>query len=164
MRDAELFSEVIMAFTNGITSASQSKIDAFYEDHDQSFPEGEEVGEHLNHALSHIVNWRQLHKTSLMKPYNFYSLILAVLHTLKSAEPLATLVPNLTPRAEALGVDQVVPNLSLLAASLEEPENYRQLSEFTEAGSSATTTLKNRTIRFQHFLRALNNHSPDATL
>ena len=161
MRDAELLSEVIMAISDGITSASQSKIDAFYENHDDSFPEGEGIARQLDDALTRIVAWEQIHRSALMKPYNFYSLILAVLHTLKPADRL---VSDLTLDASALGDDQVISNLSVLAASLEEPENYKNLSEFAEAGSSATTTLKNRTIRFQYFFRALNQTSSDATL
>jgi hypothetical protein len=87
MRDAELLSEVIMAVSNGITSASQNKIDTFYEEHDQNFSDGEEMADHLSHALTYIAGWRHLHRSSIMKPYNFYSLILAVLHTLRPAEP-----------------------------------------------------------------------------
>ena len=164
MRDAELISEIIMATSDGIASASQNKLDAFYEEHDANFEESEAVSRQLNDALTYIANWKQLHNSPLMKPYNFYSLILAVLHTLRPTERLADLEPNIALSISALGDDQVITNLSLLAASLEDPENYKNLSDFVEAGSSATTTLKNRTIRFRYFLKALGNTLSNATL
>lgn len=155
MADAQMLSEIVMAITNGIESASKKKLNRFYETHDDSFEEKDIIRSRLDNAMSWIIEWKSIHNSDLMKSYNLYSLILAILHVQESVQALEG--NFIVKRPIDLKDERVLVNLGKLAEALAEPERYPELEEFVRAGSSATTTLINRTTRFKHFLKALTN-------
>lgn len=153
MSDAILLSEVIAAIFDGIVSASDKRIDRLYERFDKSFPEGDEMTYRIDNIFDYVLSWRDIHKTITVKPYNFYSLALAITHRLSPVPSLQE--QYLVPRPTVIESDYALPNLSVLAAAQEYPDEHKRLSTFIEACSSGTNRINQRKTRFQHYCRAL---------
>ncbi len=155
MNDAVLLSEIIAAIFDGIVSASDRRIDRLYERFDKSFPESEEMIYRIDHIFDCILSWRDIHKTIIVKPYNFYSLALAITHRLN---PVSSLQEQyLVNHSKAIESDYVLPNLSVLAAAQEYPDEHKHLSAFIEACSSGTNRINQRRTRFQYYCQALES-------
>lgn len=155
MSDAVLLTEIIMALHEGIISASESKIDKFYKEHDHegTFPQGNEITGKIEEAFNYIIKWQDLHGTVILKPYNMHCLILAIIHC-RHVEPSLS---KLFPLAEPIVFNEeiAVTNLTTLAAAVENPDAYKQFSDFIIACSEATNRLVPRETRFQYFCKAL---------
>lgn len=156
MSDSSLFSEVVMAMYRGIENASETKLDNFYREHDEVFADQAEVEKRLEHGMSQLLEWVEIHKSALMKPYSFYSLLLAILHVQRPIDVLLDTWPgNADSNISLLENSLVVENLSILAAALEEPPQYPQLKEFVEANQAATNRIRTRSVRFGYYCQAL---------
>lgn len=155
MADAALLSDVVFTIVNGIQHASDKALDDFYAQNEEAFAGGKEFRARLSDAMDLIIGWPDIHGSALMKSYNFYSLLLAISHALK---PITEGNFNeLYERKAPVKLDQqyALPNLTALAAALEDPANYPQFAEYVEACSGATTRFKQRRIRFIWLSRAL---------
>jgi hypothetical protein len=88
-----------------------------------------------------------------MKPYNFYSLALAITH---AQEPVATLGTDCDLDAAVdLSDSHVLVNLTTLEGAMVDPELHEDLTEFIRAGSAATNTEISRRTRFRWFCKAI---------
>jgi len=151
MQDAKLFTEVILAAERGIGTFSKKKLDDFYAQHEEEFPHRDAVRKQLDSAFERILTWQDIHDSPLMKPFCFYSLLLATMHY---ATPIDALWSEYEVAAQ--GKDEVVlANLGALASALEQNGSSPSTREFVEACSAATNTEKHRKIRFRHLCRAL---------
>ncbi len=153
MLDAKLFTEIIMAMQEGIQTASEPKLDSFYAAYDKTFEE-REISKQLDQAFEYIIRWETIHGTALMKPYNFYALMLAILHHLKPLPKLMEVYP-LEP-ANNFDDDIVLANLGDLIEALEQPaNNSKKYRDFVVACSATTNQINQRVTRFKHFCDAL---------
>lgn len=155
MDDSELLSDIILALFNGIDGFSDTKLDDFYKKYEESFPFAEKVNNQIDLAFHWILKWSEIHDTAVMRSYNFYALLLAIIHHLYIIPQLAELYQ--TEKKRGFDSDIVLFNLSELAEALEE-KNKDKYSDFVKA-SSATTTKKNRQTRFLFFCRALESQT-----
>ena len=153
MSDAVLFSDILMNVQHGIVDQSDTKLEKFYRENDSQFDDSLLLDGKIDMVLRKIVSWPVLHEGALMKNYAFYTLFLALLHAMYT-------VPTLTPYFDFRGTidiqeDIVLPNLSLLAASLEDPASFPNLQEFVKSCAEATTRIPQRVERFKWLCRAL---------
>ena len=153
MADGQLFSEIIYAMLFGITTSSASKLNEMYRTRDGAFPEEQMQDIRFRETFDRILDWGPIHRTDLMKPYNFYALALAITHCLAPIEALNNDFPLDKPLA--MDRDIILTNLSMLADMVDQPERYPNLNEFLNAGRAATNTVTNRRARFRAFCRAL---------
>ena len=153
LADAVLFSEFVLALRGGIQTSAPTKIDNLYKNLDGEFHEADAVSARLDRLFDQVIDWDALHGGVLMKPYNFYSLALAVTH---AQDPVQALLADceIEPGID-LGAPNVVFNLTTLEGAVADPETYVDLIEFVRAGSAATNTEISRKSRFRWFCRAI---------
>jgi hypothetical protein len=161
MRDAKLLTEVSSAYWNGITTTNKTSLDRIYREHDKDgdFPEEEDLDGRLRAGLEQLFAWDELYQTDLMKPYEVYSLLLAIMHF---QEPLETLQATFELDAEPERADEraILVNLTRLADALDEAD-HGSLRPFIDASSSRTNVASQRTERFKWFCRALADDLPE---
>jgi hypothetical protein len=155
MADTALFSEFLYALDNGIESASEPKIDKFYAQHEAAI--NAEWEPRVTTAMNRILDWQELHGSALMKPYIFYTLLLAITHAL---EPLPMLNPVFE-RPQAIAIDKSIAlaNLSFLADTVAQPEHNVQnvaVHNFAQNCSKGTNRKQQREGRFEWLSRALD--------
>lgn len=156
MADAALITEVVYAFNEGIESASEPRLDQFYERHEVRFPTENDARTRLETAMQTLLGWQDLHETALLtKLYNFYSLCLAVAHSLSPIEKLNSVYRRDSPAVIDEGT--ALSNLGDLAVALEGESENRRFADFVAACSKTTNRLKQRETRFRYFCKALDN-------
>ena len=155
MDDSELLSDVIYAIFHGIGRFSDPKLNDFYKSFEDEFPNSLDVNKKIDQAFFWILKWQEIHNTAVMKSYNFYCFILAVIHHLYNIDRLGGIY-SVTKKSD-FDSNIVLFNLSELAeASQKDSINKDKYAEFIKA-SSATTTQANRITRFKYFCRALDS-------
>ena len=155
MQDAKFFTEIVLAIEEGISTSSKTKLDKLYTKHDGVFDNEDYYFSAFTNAFNPIVTWEYLHNTGLVKPFNFYSLLLAVVHRLQVLPVFQGVLPLDGP---GLGPDDIIAhNLSALASAVDDTEFPIELKEFSQATEKATNTKHQRTVRFQWLCRALGD-------
>ncbi len=153
MQDAKLFTEIVYAWKGGIQTYSKRNLDKFYDDHEKEFAEADVIRSHLDAVFERILTWDHIHNGGLMKPFNFYSLVLALLHF---RETVPALQDTYNRGLTGYEPDEfVLVNLGKLESALEQDASPSELREFVSACSEATNTKKQRERRFIWFCRAL---------
>lgn len=161
MRDAKLLTEICSAYFSGITTTNKTALDRVYRDHDKEddFPEKDDLDRRIRSALDQLFAWDDIHGTDLMKPYQVYSLVLAIMHL---EEPLENLQPAFEADEEAVADDaDVLVNLTSLADALDEAPTQSPFGSFVAASSERTNVGSQRTERFTWFSRALVDDLPE---
>ncbi len=153
MQDASLLSELVMAFVNGIETQSQTKITAFYAANDKEFPEEDVASERIDKAMQHIFDWDAIHQTSLMKPAQFYTLFLAISHSIQPIDGLQTVV-RITAKMK-LKTNIVLANLGKLSQALDDDAPPKNYEAFVDASKAGTNTKINRDERFRFYCKAM---------
>jgi hypothetical protein len=153
MNDATLMGEICLALLEGIQSASETKLDNLYRQFEDQFPKKAYLSKSVKTVMSQMVEWKEIHRGSLMKPYNFYTLALAIVH---SSCPVPCLKLDFALESP-ITIDReiVIANLTTLADALDEPSRYAGLKDFIDACSKATNRISQRKTRFSQFCRAL---------
>jgi len=152
MEDAKLLTDICFTVAEGIKNQSDKLLDDFYDVNEDGYPAEAEMRRRLDYVFSTLLHWRGLHRGPLMRSYAFFSLALALMHFESPITSLQALYPLNT--ALQLNEESVLPNLTLLAEALENPETEPGYSEFVRS-TEATTRVGPRTIRFQWLCRAL---------
>jgi hypothetical protein len=157
MQDMKLFAEVLHAMHKGIQTTKQKQLNDLYKEFDKSFDTKKADRQALERAVERLANWPQLHNTSLMKPYNIYALLLALIHVHKELPKLRTVLP--------LGKKKQVPdeyalaNLTLLSDALDEPDEHEELDDFVAATRARTNVKEQREVRFTWMCKAITEKS-----
>jgi hypothetical protein len=156
MADAALLSDIVFTMSQGIKHASDRNLDHFYESNESAFPEEQSLRNRITITMDSVLSWPDIHGSALMKSYNFYSLLLAISHALAPIDQGN--FKDIYPRAAPVTIDPQIalPNLTLLAAALDDPHAYPQLHDYVEACSKATTRFEQRKTRFIWLSRALD--------
>ncbi|MBU0516459.1 MAG: DUF262 domain-containing protein [Proteobacteria bacterium] len=154
MADARLFTEIFLAFEKGIITYSKTKLDQYYKDNDDSFNGRKDLLDIIDSVFDIILTLPELHGSVLMKPFNFFTLSLAIAHRLVIIQSFQDIYKI---EATKLGSNDIIlANLGCLAEALEENQSKGQFKEFVDACSQATNTQKHRERRFDWFCRALD--------
>ncbi len=179
MADAKLVAEVIHALMYGVSTTTARKLDTLYSENngppDQNsnvyfqprprdegaggvYPGSVEVTRRFADALEAISEMEELVDTSMMKPFNVYSLLLALMHAVSTIDTIPIDLPGgqgLAPpdrrQARLLELSQVM--------DLDDDEAPRQGDDrkLWEAASKSTNTAVHRLDRFAAFLKAVRN-------
>jgi hypothetical protein len=152
MGDAALFTEITAALLNGLQTGSAKKMEQIYSDHDDKFLQEAPYKKRFKEAFSELTRWKEIHNTSLMKPYSFYSLLLAVTHFERPVLRLRTVA---APGNGIKNRDIALANLSKLAQAVDSGSTKGPYRDFIEASSAATNTEAHRSIRFKYYCKAL---------
>ena len=156
MNDFKLLAEVIDAYLYGITNSSKKRLDTLYESFDGEFPFKNETEKRISIAIELIIDLKEIHNGPLMKPYNIYSLILAINHV---HSPIATLNKSYeAPRGYVFERDKVISNLSILAEAIANDATTGRYKKFVLASMTKTNGALHRGIRFTWFCKALVEH------
>ena len=153
MVDFKLLAEVIDAYLYSITNSSKRRLDKLYEFFDDKFPFKDETEKRISNAMKFIIDLKEIHNGPLMKPYNIYSLILAINHVHSPIKALNK-VYRCT-RGYAFERDKVISNLSILAEAVENNETSGRYKKFVLANMSKTNGALHRGRRFKWFCKAL---------
>lgn len=155
MRDTKLLAEIVHAIENGISTTNKSKLDQLYKSHDGNYPHQVLIDKLIKGSLERIEELDVVKGTDLAKPYNMYSLLLAMSSVI-GEETLNLDQPESGRKLSAKPAEAKSKLLALAnALDLDEDEDAGPLSPFVEACNSKTNTRENRIIRFNYFYRAL---------
>lgn len=152
MLDAKLITEIVHAYIYGITTTNAGSLDTLYKARDTAFPEEPTVTADLDSAAGLMVQWPDLHRGPLAKPYQIYSLILAIAHIQRRIEKLEPLFES-----PQVNIDSAtaLPALTQLAAAIEQDDLEGPFAEFVTASTDRTNVKSQREARFRWYCRAL---------
>lgn len=155
MNDSTIFTEIIKSVADGIFSASDLTLNKFYASNDRGFPMADEYELRIDQVFSYLISLEELRSTAMMKPYNFYSLALAITHHLKPVDTLQKLYR--INESTHFNRDLAVRNLGFLSfIQVQGGVEHIQFKKFIDACSSGTNRLLQRETRFQYYCDALN--------
>jgi Protein of unknown function DUF262 len=154
MADTKLFTELAHAYIYGIKTTNKGALDALYKSRDETFPEEKRLSTRLTYAFDTLIGWPALHKTSLMKPYLIYSLILAIMHVSSPIKILEDV--HKSPGLPRLDNTAAITNLSTLAEALDTQDETGKFKTFVRASSERTNVADQRKTRFIWFCRAIS--------
>jgi hypothetical protein len=153
MVDAALFTELLYALEHGLESTSDSKLDKFYEEHDEEF-DTKKATKMIIAVFASLISRENLLQGQLSKTYHFYTLFLAIAHVIHGPVPALQLVYNVTGKKK-LPSEQQAFRLSQLAGALDEPELHPRYKSFIEASSEGSNRINQRRTRFKWMCAAL---------
>lgn len=153
MADVKLLAEVCHAMLYGISTTSKRVLDRLYRDHDDEFKAEEEFEERLTRAHESLREWEQLHRTGLMKHFQVYTLLLAIMHIHSPLDPLLEVFDSRGLRVKrAEGIMQA---LTRLLDAVEKGEERGKYARFVKASSEKTNVKSEREVRFRFYCQAL---------
>jgi hypothetical protein len=153
MGDVKLLAEICHAILNGISTTNKTALDGLYRVNDEAFPQQTEIDPRLSQALDLLVQMSELHETSLMKPFQVYSLVLAITHAQKPVEPLQTVVRM--DSAIRIDTSAAVTRLLRLLQAVDDDVQTGRYANFVRASSEKTNVKAEREVRFRYFLDAV---------
>ena len=157
MADAQFFTEVSMSVVEGISTYSKSKLDKFYENHDDSFLEESQLLAAFEDAFGDIVAMKSLHSTSMMKVSNFFTLLIAILHCRNR-------FPSLNPtydfgQKKKVKIQDAEVQLTTLVEALNSETPLKKFTKFIDASGEGNNTITKRSERFKWCCRALDSEN-----
>ena len=153
MADTKLLSEVCDATFDGIRTTNKRILDGVYKNRNKRFPEEKQLDEWLTEAIDQIRDWNEVHHTNLMKPYLFYSLLLAVVHERRVIQSLQALCKS--EKLRTFDRDTAMRNLLQLDDALDNPDANPDFQDFIAACTEKTNTREQRGMRFEWICKAL---------
>lgn len=156
MQDAKLFSEVIYSIEHGIDHSQDKKLDRLYETFDKEYPHEAEIAKRIESVMSSIVELSDIHNSELMKPYNFYSLFLAVYH---SRFIVPTLLEFSWLDTETITISQAAKSrlIDLNEALISGTARTKSQGEYLLAAEKATNRKSPREVRFKVLVDIIGN-------
>ena len=153
MADTKLLAEIVHALLNGITTTNKRALDILYRDHDQVFDTQAKNEQYIGSAVDKINEWDELHGTALMKHFQVYSLILAIIHVQHGIPALQTSVE--VPVGSRIDEKRCVQRLSQLAQAVDDDVKTGPWARFVQASSRKTNVKTERETRFRYCCDAL---------
>jgi hypothetical protein len=152
MADCKLLTDISHALKNGISTTNKSSLNQIYKTYDDHFAEEKMWRSYIDDAFSQILEWVELQDGPLMKHYNVYSLVLAILHVRHKFPSLEYLVDG--PKKKVFSDKARVRLLALVDAINNELDTGPD-ADFVLACSEKTNVKAQREIRFKTFCEAL---------
>lgn len=156
MVDFKLLAEIIDAYLYGITNSSKRRLNKLYDSFNDEFTFKDETEKRISNAMKFIIDLKEIHNGPLMKPYNIYSLILAINHVHSPIETLNELYK--ATGGYSFERDKVVSNLSTLVEAIDNDATTGRYKKFVLANMGKTNGALHRGIRFNWFCKALIGH------
>lgn len=153
MADTKLLAEVSHAMLYGVTTTNKASLDRTYREHDEEFAGEQEFERRIMAAMDTLRSWDELHHTSLMKPFQIYALLLAIMHVRERIDSLQAVVE--TPSIDTLDRAKSVERLSRLARAVDENVTAGRYARFVRASEEKTNVKSEREIRIRYFCEAL---------
>jgi len=154
MQDTKLIADVIFALENGIRTTKSGDLNALYKRYDGGYPRAGQVQQHFRFAIDAVQNLPSIVSTPIVKHYNFYALLLAIMHAKNPVPALSSIAPGgrgLKPVSE---MEQALLNIAEALSEDEPPQGaYKAL---WLAADSKTNTEDHRRTRFRYFLEAVS--------
>lgn len=154
MEDNKLLTDICYALLNGISTTKKPQLDKIYKDKDKEFPEADLLSGLIRQAFATLGTFEELQKGVLMKPYNIYALVLALIHTTNPQEILTKSYANshLLPRARSQNAQQ---QLTELVDAIVREDFEGKYGLFVKACKERTNVGEQRATRFSFFCNAL---------
>jgi len=153
MADTKLMSEMVHAINFGITTTNERILNKLYAKYDERFSMEIDIETRFDEIVNYTIQFEDIFNSPLVKPYNFYSLGLAITHMRK---PVNNFIENYNPEVPyVFNRDVVKANLTNLADALEALQESGKYKEFVKANLSMTNVAAHRIIRFKWFCKAL---------
>ncbi len=154
MADTKLLAEMCHAMLHGVTTTNKGGLDRLYRDNEEEFADEVEFERRIAEAVGTVQAWEELHGTLLMKPFQMYALLLAVMHVRQPLESLQAI-------CESRGVDELernrsVERLSRLARALDEGVSTGRYARFVRASEEKTNVKTEREVRIRFYCEALS--------
>ena len=153
MADTKLLAEIVHALLNGITTTSRRSLDTLYRDHDQAFNTQAEHERYIGSAMDMIMEWDELHGTAIMKHFQVYSLILAIIHIQNRIPALQSSVQ--IPDGSRIDEMHCVQRLSQLSQAVDDEVTTGPWASFVQASNKKTNVKAERETRFRYCCDAL---------
>lgn len=160
MMDADLMTEICQVITDGIKSRSARYLESLYKRYDKKFDNIEEVKEKITDTLDFIkVELNKVLDAQIIKSYMFYSLFSALVFN-RYGITLDESKINLIRKTGYYtnDINQSIQNIMSLLSAYESRDEKGQYSEFVKASTGTTHSVKHRLIRFEWFVKALQNN------
>ena len=155
LADTKLLAEIVHAMLHGISTTSKRTLDRLYKDNDERFDAEGHLEKRIVKAVFTLRGWEELHGSSLMKPFQAYSLLLALVHVSNPLPTLQAVFPIGSGRDLDREGDQCVQRLSRLAKAVDDVLDAGKYASFVRASSEKTNVKKERETRFKHCCQAL---------
>jgi len=154
MADAKLWTEFCDACLNGVKTTSKLSLNRLYTSRTQDFPEENELSARIREAMEFLIDMPELDGTELVKPYQFYSLLLATSHYQRA---IPTMVDILPVRGVA-DFDRIaaITALTALADAAEHQEVDGPLGSYVRASLNKTNVREQRMTRISCLYTAIN--------
>lgn len=156
MEDAKLIADLCVGFDTGIVSASESHLNKIYKKYDDTFVTENQLRNSIEAAFDVALKFRDVLGEELTKRYQFYCLILAIIH-------ISSVNPHLQHVFQSAGagmtdVQEVRENLSKLAEAVGTGNDNGDdnLRIFIAASAKTTDRKEQREKRFRVFCAALS--------
>lgn len=157
MKDGDLLTEIVQLKIDGIVARQKNKLDNLYKKYDEYLPEEVKTSvisvlDLINNELTDILS------EDSFKQYLLYSLCSALLYNKEGIRIDGALSEYQSDGVYYNDITVVKQNIRILLDSLENEDDYYRegnFKKFIEASSSTTHSLNNRIIRFEWFLKAL---------
>jgi hypothetical protein len=149
MQDAKLLAEIVFSLLNGFKTIKKKELDDLYKTYDTEFDQAAQVTSWLLSGFNTILQLPDLYNSELMKSYNFYSLILAIVHAQNAVPALAGVRPGgagLKPLEE---VEQALLELNTVLEAEDPPAGQEKL--WLAANSGGVNVADKRRDRFEAF-------------
>ncbi|MDI4636719.1 MULTISPECIES: DUF262 domain-containing protein [Halomonadaceae] len=155
MQDVKLFCEVIHSMIFGIKTTKKADLDKLYKAYDEegSIPDKNAKLEVIDYAVNYCLELEDIHKSSLMKPHVFYSLLLAVAHCRFDLPELEEIF-NLDGKQRRDQFD-MLSRLTQLSEAVSGDEETSVYPEMVRACSGGTNVKDKREARVRLFCEAI---------
>jgi hypothetical protein len=150
--DQQLLAEVVDAMINRIGTPTSASLRNCYRKHDRQFSSAADFGRRLDAARDTISEWTFLRHTLLRKHYQFFALILSVMH---SQRALASLTPDLGQSVRRADDGVIRARFDKLEHAVRRRVQRGRYARFARASEEKTNVRSNRLIRCQYFYAAL---------
>lgn len=159
MADAEFVADLALAFEDGVTSTTDSKLYNLYKKYDHNFPHADQYEAAISEILEFIVsNFSELRGSFMTKPYAFFALCCALYHN-KFGLPEFAEKTDIATTGQFIGClpGEALSNLLDLAAA-HEGKDVARYPAYVEAMSAGSNREMQRMQRITTICNALRNN------
>lgn len=153
MGDAKLLSEMCHAMIHGIKTTNKTLLDSLYRDNNDTFTPEMDFEVRITEAVRQVQSWKELQGSNLMKPFQMYALLLAVIHVRAPVEALASVYS--TNSGHEIDEKRAIERLSRLAQAIDDEVESGKYARFVKASGEKTNVKEEREIRFVTYCEAL---------
>lgn len=151
-QDEQLLAEIVDAMLDGLSTPTAKTLREVYKSHENQFSSKPNFTRRLQEARSKIDGWPLKKGGPLMKQYQWFAIILVVMHAL---EGLAALKDDLGSSKPLKADDQIVSALQPLSVAIREKVATGKYARFWAASHEKTNVRDNRLTRCLFLKRAL---------